>query len=139
MTITQSYSRQVCPQLVHLKKRTSLSSADRSWRSHHSARLCSHFGHFVAIVGRVLIAAPSSTITISRSLILTLFFIWGSPSSIFLIYPHFRHFRNPAEDIMRLLHSGQNIRRIYRCLHEMKSCVMHLPDRPAPPDSRHFS
>jgi hypothetical protein len=40
---------------------------------------------------------------------------------IFLIYPHFRHFNWPAEDIIRLLHSGQNIG-VRMCRHATLKC-----------------
>ena len=106
------YSRQVCPHLTQRKNRTSDSSADLSWRIHQNARLCSHSGHFVAIVGLVEISSASSKNAISFSCRTRVRFIWSS-SVIWRIYPQRRHLSWPALEIIMLLHCGQNIVQLF--------------------------
>ena len=106
------YSRQVWAHLTHRKNRTSDSSADRSWRIHQKARLCSHSGHFVAIVGLVEISSASSKKAISFSCRTRVVFIW-SLSVICRMYPHRRHLSWPALEVIRLLHCGQNIVQLF--------------------------
>jgi len=118
----QSYSRQVWPHSQQRKNLTSLSSAARSCRSHQNARLCSHLGHLTAMVGSVRTDPSSSTITISLSRRSFLICIWSS-LPILRIYPHFRHFNWPAEEIIRLLHSGQNMMGHYALPFEIKAWI----------------
>src|SRR5690606_12710585 len=86
----QSYSLQVNPHFVHLRKRVSDSSADLSCLSHHAAVLFPHSGHFALVVGRPDVCSPSSTTT-SRSSILALDTNPFALSSIGIMFPHFLH------------------------------------------------
>lgn len=94
--------------MTQRKNLTSDSSADRSWRIHQKARLCSHSGHFVAIVGLVEISSASSKNAISFSSRFRVRFR-RSFSVIWRMYPQRRHLSWPALEIIMLLHCGQNI------------------------------
>lgn len=111
----QSYSLQVNPHFVHLKKRVSDSSADLSCLSHQAAVLFPHSGHFTLVVGRPEICSPSRT-TISWSSILSLETKLFSSLFIGIMFPHFLHSKFPFLGNIILLHLGQNCINITFCI-----------------------
>ena len=111
----QSYSLQVNPHLVHLKKRVSDSSADRSCLNHQYALLFPHSGHFAFVVGRPETCSPSRT-TISCSSIFALETNAFAFSSIGSLWPHFLHSKLPFLGSIILLHLGQNRINITFCI-----------------------
>ncbi len=99
----QLYSLQVFPHFVHLKNLTSLSSAERSWRSHQYAVSLPQSSHFARVVG-IPISLSSSTVTSRsfRSVFET------KLSLISFSKPHFLHLNTFLAGIIMLLHLGQN-------------------------------
>lgn len=101
--IIQLYSLQVFPHLVQRKNLTSLSSAERSCRSHQYAVSLPHSSHFALVVG-IPISRWSRIVT-SRSF-----------RSVFEIKlplisfsnPHFLHLKTFFAGSIMLLHLGQN-------------------------------
>ncbi len=69
--------------------------------------MCSHLGHFVAMVGSVDIDGSSIIVMVRSEGWLVLLSIFSS--LVGLIYPHRRHFICPPEEISMLLHFGQNM------------------------------
>lgn len=112
---SQSYSLQVNPHFVHLKKRVSDSSADRSCLSHQTAVLFPHSAHFTLVVGRPEVCSPSRT-TISWSSILALETKLFSSLFIGIMFPHFLHSKLPFLGNIILLHLGQNCINITFCV-----------------------
>lgn len=104
---SQSYSLQVYPHFVHLKKRVSDSSADLSCLSHQAAVLFPHSGHLAFVVGRPEVCSPSRT-TISRSSIFALETKFFASFFIGIMLPHFLHSKLPFLGNIILLHLGQN-------------------------------
>lgn len=112
---SQSYSLQVNPHFVHLKKRVSDSSADLNCLSHQAAVLFPHSGHFALVVGRPEVCSPSRT-TISWSSILALETKLFSSLFIGIMFPHFLHSKFPFLGNIILLHLGQNCINITFCV-----------------------
>ena len=102
-TSFQLYSLHVFPHLVHLKNLTSLSSAERSCRSHQYAVSLPQSSHLALVVGSP-ISRWSSTVT-SRSCLSV--FEMKLPLISFS-NPHFLHLKTFLAGIIILLHFGQN-------------------------------